>query len=358
MNILLLSPNFNYSCGVSKHVYLLLKHSKDNAQIKYFFITNGGDSLSRLDELGIKYKKIKFSSGIKNLFYFIPNYFFVKKYCIKNNINIIHTHHRYPEFISYLVSRTLNIKTVTTVHSYVDGYSLLSFKSYRIIAVSNYIKKMLTEKFKVEENKVSLLYNFIEAPKTINLEKIQKIRNKYGFNANDFIVLFVGRISYVKGIDILVKAFRKLNRSNDNLRLIIIGKETDNSLKEQTINTEENIYVIESQADIENYYAISSVIVLPSRVDPFPYVMLDAGLYNKAFIGSNTGGIAEFIEDGKDGLLFEPGNINQLCEKIFALYHNSEILQIIRNNLTDKVNKLSSANSYFNNLTDIYKKLF
>ena len=53
------------------------------------------------------------------------------------------------------------------------------------------------------------------------------------------------------------------------------------------------------------FYSIADIVVLPSLADSFPYVMLESGLFKKPFVGTQTGGIAEFIDDGKNGLLFE-----------------------------------------------------
>ena len=53
--------------------------------------------------------------------------------------------------------------------------------------------------------------------------------------------------------------------------------------------------------NIKQLYSISDVVILPSKKDSFPYVMLEAGINKKSFIGGNTGGIAEFIEDGVNG---------------------------------------------------------
>jgi len=129
-NILHISPNFNYVCGVSKYVHIILKglnSFKDKYNIKLFFITNEGDSLERLSEIGIEPHILRFDKGIKNIFYIKKNLKELEKFCITNKIHIIHSHHRYPELLSNLLKRKLDIKTITTVHSIIDGFKSLSF---------------------------------------------------------------------------------------------------------------------------------------------------------------------------------------------------------------------------------------
>ena len=72
-NILHISPDFNYSCGVSKYVYSILKNFSGNESYKLFFITNGGDALDKLKEIGVIPFILKFSKGWKNILNLLSN---------------------------------------------------------------------------------------------------------------------------------------------------------------------------------------------------------------------------------------------------------------------------------------------
>ena len=85
--------------------------------------------------------------------------------------------------------------------------------------------------------------------------------------------------------------------------------------------------------------------------------MLEAGVHKKPFIGGNTGGIAEFIEDGKNGLLVDPENPEQLAEKISYLLDNPALGKHLGENLYDKVTRLCDYNNYFNEVEKIYNSL-
>ncbi len=56
---------------------------------------------------------------------------------LKNKIDIIHTHHRFPELIAVRIGKKLNIKTIHLAHGFTSGYKKISFKSDKIISVSN-----------------------------------------------------------------------------------------------------------------------------------------------------------------------------------------------------------------------------
>ncbi len=68
--------------------------------------------------------------------------FFIIKYCNENSISIIHSHHRYFDLIAYVVSKVLEIRTVTTVHSKVYGKKILSYKADKLIAVSESVENI------------------------------------------------------------------------------------------------------------------------------------------------------------------------------------------------------------------------
>jgi len=342
---------------VSKYVFSILKNYNENKSNKLFFITNGGDALHKLKQINLKPSIMKFTRGSKNIFDLLSNRKFLIDFCFQNKIDIIHTHHRYPEFLANLISGKTNIKTVTTVHSLVEGKSRYSFRSDKVIAVSNSVKNMLLTKFNVPEEKIVMIYNCIDQFENQMQLNIQNIKIELDIPSSAKILLFIGRITKIKGVDILIDAFNILKQRIRNLYLLILGTNYDNSININIENLSEGIILLKPVDNPYKYYSIADIVVLPSRVDPFPYVMLEAGLMKKPFIGSNTGGIGEFINDNINGLLVEPGNEVVLAEKIIYLLNNPEIGNTLANNLFEKVKNHNSCENYFNRLDKIYSDL-
>lgn len=356
INILHISPDFNYSCGVSKYVSLLLEELSKREYLQLFFITNKGDSLNRLNRLNVKVNLLNFERGNKNPFKFILNYFRLKKFCIENKIEIIHTHHRYPELLAFFVGKFLGIKTITTVHSLVDGWKYLSFKSDKIIAVSKSVERHLIEKYKVDKEKITQIYNFVKPFDPPKKEEISSLKEKLGIQEDEKVLLFIGRIGYTKGSDILISAFEKLSNKYSFLKLLMIGNFESDGLKGSVMKNDGIIYLTPTN-DIFKYYYLCDIVTLPSRIDPFPYVMLEAGLAKKPFIGGKTGGIKEFIEDGTNGLLVNPGDVDNLFEKVEQLLNDSNLSQMLGFNLFTKVSQLTNGDLYTNKLIELYSSL-
>jgi len=353
-NVLVISTNFNYSCGVSKHIFLLLKELKKDNHFNFYFCVNSGDSLDRIKELGIPIYFFYYSTPVVNILSILPNFFKLLKYCIKYEIKIIHTHHRYPELLSFLVSKLLRIKTITTVHSLVDGKKIMSFKSDQIIAVSKAVEMHLLIDFGVNRLKLVQLYNFVEEipNSTFSFPLSKQIQSIFEHNR---IILFIGRIGYVKGCDVLMDSFLNISTNYSDVRLVLIGNIENEELKRYFLKSDKIIYIpsIDNASDFIRY---AEFVVAPSRIEPLSYVMLESGLFSKPFIGGNTGGIREFIEHKVSGYLVKPGDVDSLSEAIVWLLNNKEVAKIMGQELYKRVLPLKSKDEYIKKLNVIYNE--
>jgi len=364
INLLHISPYFNYVCGVSKYVFLVLRGLKELPinnipKLNLHFITNGGDALSRLNSINIKPDIITFKRGFRNLFFIISNVWQLEKYCLAHKIDIIHSHHRYTELLSYLVKKRIlrktgkQIKIITTAHSIVKGYKSISFKSDKIIAVSNAVKNNLISIYGIPEQKIIQFYNPVDKSIT---HGIQISRNDFKIDNNSKVILFAGRYSKEKGIDVLIKAFLDVSKTH-NLFLLIIT-DVDENIKRDILRKNERIIFIEPCDDITMYYKLSDIVVVPSLVESCPYVVLEAGINKKILIASNINGINELIEDGKHAILFEADNYRALIEAIQkALRLSDTQKQQLTENLYEKTNSFSDPRSYADNLLKIYLEM-
>jgi len=356
IKILHITPNFYYTCGRSKLVYYYLKHFSSHPNYEVHFITNGGDSLERLSDLPtVKFSLMKFSTGYKNIFYTRKFYLNLKKYVEENKIDLIHTHHRFPEYVSVIIGKELNIRTITSAHSFVRKFNRASFKSDKIISVSESVSKYLVANFNLKREKIITLFNPADKASPLDTILCDMFKDKNKISADKKLVLFVGRISKEKGYDTLLKSFAFVRNTNKNVVLLINGLTKNKKLAPNSDESE--IIKILPQKDIRHLYFIADLIILPSRIDPFPLVMLEAGLFKKPFIGGNTGGIAEFIEDGNNGLLVNPNNPKELADKIIYLLNNPQIANKLGENLYQKVSRLCDYRNYFYQVENIYSNL-
>jgi L-malate glycosyltransferase len=358
IKILHITPNFNYSCGRSKLVYYYLNYFGSHSDYETHFITNGGDSLDRLNDIpGLKFQKLEFSTGYKNLFFYWSFYTKLKEYIRNNKIDLIHTHHRFPEMVAVKIGLQLNVKTILSTHGFTQGYKNISYRSDKIISVSQSMTDFLINFFKVNSDKIKTLYNPVESSSDNSTDFSVRYQEQKRAIGNSKVLLFVGRGNSDKGVDTLLNAFDRLSLELDNVVLIIAGQIDDNLIKIRSKVKNKKIITIRPQRNIDHVYSLADIVILPSRSDSFPYAMLEAGSFKRPFIGGDTGGIAEFIEEGKNGLLVDPENPQQLAEKIIYLLDNPDIAKLCGENLHHKVKHLCDYNSYFSHIEKIYNEL-
>jgi len=150
-------------------------------------------------------------------------------------------------------------------------------------------------------------------------EKCQnKLKKKYSLSNDNKVILFMGRINLEKGYDTLLEAFKEVNKEYGKSFLIISGSDETNNLVYKLTSDINNIQILQPANNSNELFLLADIVVLPSRSDTFPFVMIEAGSLKKPFIGGNTGGIAEFIEDGVDGFIVNTRIVDKSCHIILS----------------------------------------
>ena len=312
LNILHITPDFNYACGRSYYVFLLLKYLQSGHNV--ILLTNSGDSLDRVEELGISYRLIK-GLRSRNPITILKTVEAIREIVKENKIDIIHTHHRLAEFFALQALGTIEDSrphSVFTSLSIVDRKYNIEYRSDRIIAVSNSIKNMLLNKFSVEADKISLIPNFTDTDEVLEIAAISQPARE---DKRLYTILSVGRFHHEKNFETLLKALALLG--DPSIELILVGEgDRDIDYRKYISQHKLNVEIIVPQKNLIQYFKAADLCVLPSVRDPFPNFMLQAGLHKKPFIGADVDGIGELIKNGDNGLLFDSGNESELAEKI------------------------------------------
>ena len=151
-----------------------------------------------------------------------------------------------------------------------------------------------------------------------------QLKNDLQINDDDFVFIFVGRLTGDKGINELIQAFQKIAAEIANIKLLLVGpfeSELD-PLKSQTlavIETNKNIISVGFQDDIRPYLAISHCLAFPSYREGFPNVVMQAGAMGLPSIVTNINGCNEIIIEGENGTIIpvkDPYSLHQAMRKM------------------------------------------
>ena len=151
-------------------------------------------------------------------------------------------------------------------------------------------------------------------------------------------LLYVGRLTPIKGVHVLIKAFHEIHRLMPDVRLIITGSSFFGGAA-KTAYEKELVILATSVRDaivftgylphekLKFLYSAVDIIVLPSVwQDPCPLVVLEAMSSGTCLVSSAVGGIPEILENGNNGVLVEPGNVKTLACTTVDILNMPEIM--------------------------------
>jgi glycosyltransferase involved in cell wall biosynthesis len=174
-------------------------------------------------------------------------------------------------------------------------------------------------------------------------------------------ILFVGRLTEEKGVNILFHAMKRIvgKRFND-LSLTIVGDGPLRGALEELVSDlaiTQYVRFMGSMNDVIQYYHNSHILVIPSIWEGLPLVLLEGMACGLAIVASNLGGNREGIEDGINGLLFTPGKVDELASKITYFIEHPEVAKQMGRMCREKAVALFSLRNTVNEYVELYKSL-
>jgi len=150
-----------------------------------------------------------------------------------------------------------------------------------------------------------------------------ELRNRLQIPEHAPVVLFVGRMTSDKGIPELTEAFSQINDRFPDLRLVLVGCfEDGDPLPVDTrryLEAHSRVIFAGAAQDTAPYYAMADVIVLPSRREGLPLVVLEAQAAGKPVIGTSATGIIDIVANNETGLLVPVGDAPALAAAMARL---------------------------------------
>lgn len=167
-------------------------------------------------------------------------------------------------------------------------------------------------------------------------------------------VLFVGFPFKRKGVDLLIDAFKAVAGKYPDWKLKILGWFPFPNELMNAIGGHPQIYHHKPvpYQEMPSHIGTCGVLVLPSRSEAMGRVLVEAMAAGKARIGARVDGIPTVINDGVDGLLFTPGDSNDLASKLDALLGDPVLRHRLGNASAERVKAEFSKSVYLNNLTN------
>ncbi|NBX69270.1 MAG: glycosyltransferase [Proteobacteria bacterium] len=187
-------------------------------------------------------------------------------------------------------------------------------------------------------NELFQLSNFTE-------EKKNSLKERFGFEKCELVLLYVGRLVPRKGVDLIAQAVTQL-RHKIKIGLLIVGDGPERSALESefdAIGLEKLVFAgFQNQSKLSDYYHAADVLVVPSFVEPWGLVVNEAMASGIPVVASDRVGSAyDLIEPEKTGYIFKAGDSFSLAKKIEQVFEMKQGLGFSRSYIQRKVSNYS-----------------
>ena len=352
--------------GVGRVIHeIYLRRLMNNPDFSVFLLSPHESKLSNHTQIAGFSKKF----GQNLSFSFMVNRI-INEWISENHIDLINLHRVF-------LFRKVKIPVVYTCHgTYFRQYHTdtrekwkwilmqLERISYKhadsVVGVSDDIRYILLEKYNLEEEKIKVVNNGVDPEEFKPLAQVKRNKNT---------LLFVGRIERAKGINSLVKEVIPFVKNEiPDIKLYIAGSGSQKQRLEKYIIThglESNVVFLGwiSGDDLVYWYNHVCISVLPSHREGFGLTAIEAMSCGTPVIATKIPALSEIIEDGKNGILVEPNNIQHIVNSITNLLNDpgkrDKISVAGRKTVEDKYNwdiTAKEMNSLFVSLIEQNKK--
>lgn len=232
----------------------------------------------------------------------------------------------------------------------------------RLVTVCRSFAEELASSTGVNIDKISVQHNSVRRQPPASAAAVNALRTRLGISEKERIVLAVGRLSREKAHRDLIAGFRhtRETKSAIQLKLVIVGDGPDRSSLEayaESLGAKEQVVFAGQVTDVQPFYALADVFVLPSISEGSPNVLLEAMAANLPVVATAVGGVPEIVEHNTTALLVQANDPRALGAAISRLLTDGELAERLVKNAAEHVESRFTPDKYARALIGIYREV-
>ncbi|MFA5572468.1 MAG: glycosyltransferase family 4 protein [Crenarchaeota archaeon] len=350
--------------GISPHIYFLSKYlSKQN--VKVYVVTCDFPGAPAHEVIGnvevYRVDSYKSPSPDFATWVYLMNMNMQKETAalmkkIGDKVNVIHAHDWLVANAGIGLKHVFRKPLIVTMHSTEMGRrdglhttaermiheteAWLTYEAWKVICCSDYMITHVRYAFGLPNDKLAMVPNGVNTHSYEFDNDCEIFRAKFAL-PEEKIALFVGRLVYEKGVQILINAVPKI-LAKVNTKFIIVGS---GYMKEQLLNIVQSMGLehkvlfegFMDETTLQKLQKCADVSIVPSLFEPFGIVALEAMAARSPVVASDTGGLSEIIEHDKTGVKVYPNNPDSLAWGIIKILKDETYANYIRDNAYRRV---------------------
>lgn len=306
-------------------------------------------------------------SKVKKIFKAIRAYFSFLKEMVINKPDLVHIHSSfggsfYRKLPFVYMASIFNIPVINHIHGSEIANLYINASKKKKKLVENCFDKCRYLVVLSEEWKKNLEVVKTKTPKIVieNYSTIHKecLKRK---NHQDKIILFLGFITELKGCFNIPDIAKKVIEQNANVKFILAGsgeiEKLQDILEEKGISQYFSFPGWVRKEEKENLLKNADIFLLPSYTEAMPMSILEAMGYGLPIVTTNVGGIPQLVEDGKNGYMTEPGNIDGFVKAILKLFGNDELIYDMGKEGIEKACEKYSLEKHLEKVCTLYENI-
>src|SRR5438874_130594 len=255
------------------------------------------------------------------------------------DLDILHVHYAIPHSISaYLAKMMLRdrvVPFVTTLHgtditlvgndrSYLPITRFGIEQSDAVTAVSEYLRQRTMQEFQILRP-ILVVPNFVDC--NVYGRSLDRTARRRFAQDDEGILTHISNFRPVKRVEDVIGIFA-LVRKNRKARLLMVGNGPERPKAEWLARTNgiaDDILFVGKQNDMNQLLAVSDLLLLPSELESFGLVALEAMACEVPVIATRVGGIPEVVRDGVDGFLYDVGDMHAMADGCLSILNNPQL---------------------------------
>ncbi len=332
-------PNFG---GGEKHLLDLIRKMQREESFEIVVACPKGSPLARESSgLGVR----TFPVPLKSKFDF-KSIFILRDFLRRGKFHIVHTEDvrsnllgtiaavmaRIPIIVwtVHLLSINRSIKEINPIKKriWISVDRTLARYVDKIITISEFNRKELIEKERIEPEKIVVIPNSINLDEFNRRINVAKKKEEFRINNREKVVGFIGRLNHQKGLVYLLEAAMVVTQSVSNVRFLIIGdgpKRAEFEERTKELGIAGKVLFAGFRDDVNELYPIFDITVLPSLYEGLPIVPIESMGSGKPVVATQVAGTPEVVIDGETGVLVPPKDAESLAEAILQLLQDDAL---------------------------------
>lgn len=348
------------------------RHFKQRNYRVYFIILDGNYALREfLNTEGIPYIVLNYTG--KSKWDLVSATFKTWCFLLIRRPQVVHTHYFDANLIGLVAAKLAFVRRRiysrhhgSLAHMLIGGITfydkIMNWCANKIVAVSENVKTILIEMEGVDGRKIEVIHHGFDFNEIENFDqtRVKAIKEKYKFPSGKKIIGVVSTYHKMKGVDYIIKAFKKCLEQRSDIFLVIANAHgaDEQEIKELlgSIPSDSYCEIVYENDIFALFYAFSIFVHAPidARLEAFGQVYIEALACRVPSVFTMSGIAPEFIENGKNALVVDFENAGQIENAILNLLSNEQLrLSISEKGYLD-VRSLFEVNKMIDKMEELY----